>query len=355
MKIACIVGGTGSLAKALLKQLLHEQNFDRIRILSRGEHRQMEMQETMQGLPVDFLVGDCRDLERMCRATEGCHTVFHFAAMKSVDKAEYDPNEAVLTNITGTRNVLRACVRNKVAHAIFTSTDKAVAPVNLYGATKLVAEKLWIAGNIGNHKTKFSVCRYGNVLNSQGSVIEKWFAAARESRPIKVTNGSMTRFFITVERAAEFVKKCSEIMKGGEVFIPKMKSTTMWDLASVFQAMYGCEISNMEVRPGEKLHECLISDDETADVTELADYFIRWPDAKLFPFEVEGIAIKHGFTSYSAKRFTKEELREMIQCALALSQKSVVLITENGTTASSLSKNAPKQDLMLSSFNSFPM
>jgi len=352
MKVACLIGGSGTLGKALTEHILQTKSFDRIRILSRGEHRQIELQEKFSNDPVDFFIGDCRDLERMLRATQGCDTVFHLAAMKSVDKAEYDPWEAVQTNIIGTRNVLRSCVRNQVRHAIFTSTDKAVAPVNIYGASKLVAEKLWIAGNIGHHKTKFSACRYGNVVGSQGSVIEKWFSAAKSSKPIKITSGSMTRFFITVKRAAEFVHDCAEKMSGGEVFIPKMKSLEMWKLAQIFQKMYGCDISNMETRPGEKIHECLISEDELDLVTDIGHYYVRWPEKNLWPFEKVGFAIKDAFTSFTADRFNDEEIKEMIQCVLASSQKWEVLTTENGTTVNSLSKSAHNLDSAPSNFNS---
>ncbi len=271
MSIVLIVGGTGTLGKNCIPILLQNPQIERIRILSRGEHTQMEMHEALSEEArkrIDFFIGDCRDRERMLHASQGAHLVFHFAAMKSVDKAEYDPWEAVQTNIIGTKNVIEACLQNQVEKAIFTSTDKAVAPLNIYGASKLVAEKLFIQGNIGKSRTRFSVMRYGNVIGSNGSVLTKWKTKIEAGKKIEITDAEMTRFFISPKNAAKFVVDSSERATGGEVFIPKMKSCTMINLARALFTYLGVNKSPLDeadfvgIRPGEKMHEVLISSDE---------------------------------------------------------------------------------------------
>jgi len=315
--IVCIIGGTGTLAKALIPLLVKNPQISRIRVLSRGEHRQIEMMEEFQGLPIDYLVGDVRDAERIKRATEGCSVVFHFAAVKSVDAAEYNPWEAVLTNIVGTKNVIEACYANNVESALFTSTDKAVEPLNIYGASKLCAEKLFIQANIGKHKTKFAVCRYGNVLGSQGSVLTKWKRALEKGEKIKITDEAMTRFFITPQKAAELVNTCYYEMRGGEVFIPKMKSVTMINLARAFigKDFKLDQVEWMGIRPGEKLHEVLVAQSEASLTTDAGSKYIRWPELQLYPVQKHGDCIKKGFTSQSADRFTESELKELLSDA----------------------------------------
>lgn len=313
--IVLITGGTGTLSKHIIPLLLENPQIERIRIISRGEHRQMQMAEEMTSPKLDFFIGDIRDKERIIRATKDCHFVFHFAAMKSVNKAEYDPWEAIQTNIFGTKNVIEACIENKVQNAIFTSTDKAVAPLNLYGASKLCAEKIFIQANIGRHRTKFGVCRYGNVLASQGSVVERWSRCANGKLPI--THEEMTRFFISPKEAAQFVVDSSLEMKGSEIFIPKMKSATLINLARAF-----CSLQNKEfkmedadwigIRPGEKMHEVLVSEDEISMTTNTSRCFIRWPEHNLFPIQKRGVSISKDFTSYNAERFTQEELKDLL-------------------------------------------
>lgn len=321
---AIIFGGTGTLAKHVIPILLQNPQIERLRLLSRGEHAQTEMLEKMDSETrsrVDFFIGDIRDSERVLRASEGCDLAFHFAAMKSIDHAEYNSSEAVAINILGTQNVISAVQKNRVAKAIFTSTDKAVAPLNIYGATKLCAEKLFIAGNIGAHSSRFSVVRYGNVLASHGSVISKWKTRSREKKKLQLTHEEMTRFFILPDHAAKFVIDCSYQAHGAEVFVPKMKSCSMISLLKAFGDVMGekIDLSDVEwigVRPGEKMHEVLISEDEISLVTEHEGKYIRWPNANLFPVLRRGVAIEKGFTSYTAERFTHEELKEMIQCTL---------------------------------------
>lgn len=297
-----IIGGTGTLAQALVPLLLECYPDQRIRILSRGEHRQLEMWMNFRGAPIDYLVGDVRDYQRIMKATEGVETVFLFAAMKSVDKAEHDPREAVLTNVNGALNVVDACQRNGVSRVMFTSTDKAVCPINIYGATKLTAEKLIQQGNIGKHNTKFSVCRYGNVAGSQGSILDKF----KNEVEIEITDPKMTRFFISKQDAANFVLSSMHMMNGGEVFIPKMKST---DLGMLAEAM-GKPYKVIGERPGEKMDECLIAKEEVRFVTDIGDRYVRWPSHDLFPVKRWGLPVngREDYTSFNAERFTKEEL-----------------------------------------------
>jgi len=311
-----VTGGTGTLGKQLIPLLLKNRSklgISRIRVLSRGEHRQLECAKLLGTDYVDFLIGDVRDAERVEYACRDVKGVFHLAAFKSVDKAEYDPEECVKTNVNGTINVIKACIQNGVKKAMFTSSDKAVAPVNIYGASKLCAEKLWMQGNVGKHKTRFSACRYGNVLGSAGSVIEKW----REGPPYCLTVPNMTRFWITQAKAARFVLECYQDMIGGEIFIPKMKAARIIEvLSAVLNKGDSAPIDDVEqigIRPGEKLHEVLFTADEYINVTECAEYFIRWPSHKLYPFKVRGNKPEMNvLSSESCGKYTYGELREMI-------------------------------------------
>lgn len=311
-KPVLLVGGTGTLGENLTPILLQDSSVSRVRILSRGEHRQIELAERLNSDRVDWFIGDCRDLQRMDTAAQGCQAVFHLASIKSVDKAEYDPLEAIKTIIYGTQNVMEACKVNGVEQALFTSTDKAVDPHNLYGACKLVSEKLFIAGNIGSHNTRFSCVRYGNVLSSQGSVMAKWKRCVETGKPLEVMDGGMTRFFILPQEAALFVYRRWKEMKGAEVFIPKMKSTTLEELRLAFAPSHPYVVK--AVRPGEKIHECLVSKNEEMLTTDMGDHFIRWPSINLFPYTIRGAFGVKEFTSEIAERMTQEELKEMISC-----------------------------------------
>lgn len=334
--IVLIVGGTGTLAQAMIPLLLKNPQIERLRLLSRGEHAQTLLQEKLGDLKerVDFFVGDCRDEARIKKASEHCQQVFHFAAMKSIDKAEYDPWEAVQTNIQGTKNVIEACLKNQVEKAIFTSTDKAVSAINCYGATKLVAEKLWIQANIGKHRTRFSVGRFGNMLGSNGSVFHKWKRQLEQGKALSITHEEMTRFFLLPSEAAEFILRSIETMRGGEVFIPKMKSSSMLVLAKAFQEWFTKEQESLDLtsvdwmglRPGEKMDECLISPDEVDLITEEDTQFIRWPEMNLFAHQKRGEPLlmdpkfmkQKGFTSKLAERFTIEELKGMIEWQMSV-------------------------------------
>lgn len=307
-----VVGGTGSLGERLAPLLLEDSSVSRVRILSRGEHRQVELAEKLNSDRVDWFIGDCRDQERMVTASEGCQAVFHLASIKSVDKAEYDPSEAVKTIVDGTLNVIHACRVNKVDQALFTSTDKACEPLNIYGACKLVAEKLFIAGNVGSHSTRFSCVRYGNVLSSQGSVLAKWKRCLETRHNLEIMDQEMTRFFLLPKEAATFVYARFKDMKGGEVFIPKMKSTTLDELRRAFAPE--APFLRKPLRPGEKVHECLVSENEWAMTSDMGDYFIRWPLPPLFPLTLRGTFDPEPkkFTSENAERFTQDELKEMM-------------------------------------------
>jgi UDP-N-acetylglucosamine 4,6-dehydratase len=308
-----IIGGTGTLGSAILPVLLSDPRIERIRVLSRGEHKQVELASQLNNNRIDWLIGDVRDRDRIVLASEGCSQIYLFAAVKSVDKAEYDPMEAVLTNIMGAYNTIYAARLNKIQKVLLTSSDKASDPVNCYGATKLVAEKLFIQANIGRHWTRYSVVRFGNQLGSNGSVVQKWRAWHN-----LMTDPDMTRFWIHPKDAASFVYKCMTSMEGGELFIPKMKSTTMKDLWEV--VMGPQKYTVIGDRPGEKKHECLISPNETELVTDLEWCWVKWPSHHLFPVVKRGQKLengrklkKEGFTSLNADRFTFEEMKKLCQ------------------------------------------
>jgi len=312
VKPVLVTGGTGTLGQQLVPLLLSRRKrygISRIRILSCNEPNQVKMAQRLRGKPVDFMLGNVRDKERMLEATKDCRYVFHLAAIKGVDKLEYDPFEGVLTNIIGTQNVAKACQFNGVEKAILTSTDKAVAPLNFYGNTKACAERLWVQANVGSWETKFAALRYGNVFGSNGSAISKWNNGGR-----LVTDPTMTRFFISQVGAARLVLDALDNCKGGETFIPKMKSTTIGEL---FDVVVGGSAEVIGLRPGEKMHETLITQQEASLCTEYPEYYIRWPShIELFPCKRRGndIALEEwGYTSDTAERFTQKELRELCQ------------------------------------------
>ena len=302
-----VIGGTGTLAKSLIPLLLRDDRIQRIRILSRGEHAQSELREKYRGERMDFFIGDVRDRERILMASEGCDQVYHFAANKEVDTAEYNPFEAVLTNIIGTQNVIRAVRKNEIKKAIFTSSDKACEPINLYGATKLVAEKMFIQSNIGYHKSRYACVRYGNVLASQGSVVERWRQGVRS-----ITDPTMTRFFWSPDQAARFVMDAMFHMEGGEIFIPKMKATT---IQALFQVVVKGGLAQVTgERGGEKQHECLISRHEWDLVTDCGWCWIKWPSMKLFPVKRKGTPVESsslGYTSDLAVHMDDLQLEEL--------------------------------------------
>lgn len=270
-KSVFISGGTGTLGQELVKQLPNHRAI----IYSRDEYKQFVMRKTHpeggeKGLR--YFIGDIRDRERLSLALKGVDEVYHTAALKQIDTCEYNPTEAISTNVIGTQNVALACIENNVKKAIFISTDKAPAASTLYGATKLCAERLWIGfNNMGN--THFSAVRYGNVLGSRGSVIPKWKELAKQGRSLSVTHKDMTRFFWSIQEAASFIIDKMNIIQGGELFLPKMKAYKMIDIAKEISP----KIKITGIRGFEKLHETLLCEEETGKCYEMKDCFLVLP------------------------------------------------------------------------------
>lgn len=283
-----IIGGTGSLGKTILKELLtnYSQDLKGIRIFSRDELKQWELQNKLKeinphNIPVSFLIGDIRDYNRVKRAMEGVDIVYHTAAMKQVPACEYNPFEAVRTNVTGAENIINAAIDCNVKRVMNVSTDKAVYPVNIYGVSKAMAEKMFIHGNVyssGHKRTKFSCCRYGNVFGSRGSIIPL-FLEQIEKGKITITSDKMTRFWIRLEDVAKFIIERTVEMQGGEIFIPEMPSMHISHIAKYMIEYEGKEIPIEEIgiRKGEKLHECLITFEESKYMEKNEGYFTLYP------------------------------------------------------------------------------
>ncbi len=317
-KVILITGGTGSFGQKFVEIALREHNPKVIRIFSRGELLQQEMREKFNNDPkLRFFIGDVRDKERVYRAMNGVDIVVHAAALKQVPTCEYNPIEAVRTNIEGAINVVDTAIDNAVEKTIAISSDKAVHPVNLYGATKLVMERLFIQANVytGGQKTRFSCVRYGNVIGSRGSVVSLFLEQSKSGK-ITITDERMTRFWITIEQGVRFVIDCLDKMHGGEVFVPKIPSMKVTDLADVIAPEAEREITG--IRPGEKVHEILLTEEEAQHANEFNDYFIIEPE---FPFWKKsnlggGKLLPHGFRYTSDSNnwwLTKEELKGMLE------------------------------------------
>jgi UDP-N-acetylglucosamine 4,6-dehydratase len=276
-KVVLITGGTGSFGKKFTKILLAEKNPKKIIIFSRDELKQHEMRVAGYNDPrLRYFIGDVRDRERLTRAMHGVDIVVHAAALKQVPACEYNPMEAIKTNILGTSNVLEAALDAGVSKVLALSTDKAVSPANLYGGTKLVAEKLVIQSNAyaAGTATRYSCVRYGNVVGSRGSIVPL-FLKQRQTGVITVTDERMTRFWLSLEQGVHFVMNCIEQMEGGEVFVPKIPSTKVVDLARAIAPEARIEI--IGIRPGEKLHEDLLSEDEARHSIELEHMYVVQP------------------------------------------------------------------------------
>ena len=266
-----ITGGTGSLGSALTKKLL-ESNVETVRILSRDELKQSEMKSKFNDKRLRFLIGDIRDKERLVRAFEDIDIVFHAAALKQVPVAEYNPFEAVKTNVQGSQNIIDACLDNNVKIAIGIGTDKAVSPLNTYGATKLLMERIFVTANNyrGNRDVRFSCVRYGNVLGSRGSIVPVFKNQIETNKKITITDPNMTRFNITMNQALDLIFRATELGKGGEVFVPKLKSYKVGDMKDAMVELLDAkdETEIIDIRPGEKLHEMLINRDEIRSTFE---------------------------------------------------------------------------------------
>lgn len=275
-KVVLITGGTGSFGKKFVRKAL-ELEVKKIIVFSRDELKQYEMKQEFEDERLRFFIGDVRDKERLYRAFDGVDIVIHAAAMKHVDACEYNPFEAVKTNIHGAQNIIDAAIDKGVEKVIALSTDKACSPINLYGATKLASDKLFIAANayVGEKKTKFSVVRYGNVVGSRGSVVP-FFKKVRETGVLPVTDARMTRFWITLDKGVEFVIENLGRMHGGELFVPKIPSMNVMDLAKAIGPE--CEIKIVGIRPGEKLHEAMITEDDARHTIEFDDYYVIQPE-----------------------------------------------------------------------------
>lgn len=313
-----ITGGTGSFGKKFVEILLAEYNPAKVIVFSRDELKQHEMRVGGFDQPnLRYFIGDVRDIDRLRRAVHGVDIIVHAAALKQVPVCEYNPLEAIKTNILGTSNVVEAALDSSVKKVMALSTDKAVNPVNLYGATKLAAEKLTIQSNAyaGGRQSRFSCVRYGNVVGSRGSVVPV-FLRQREHGKLTITDKRMTRFWLSLNQGARFVIRCIEQMHGGEVFVPKLPSTTIVDLAKAIAP--DSELEVVGIRPGEKLHEVLISEDEARSTIEMDDMYVVQPSQELWfgmDWAEKGQALTDGFRYASDTNdewLDVEQIQEMV-------------------------------------------
>jgi len=297
-QVVLVTGGTGSFGKKFIEVLMREHNPRKLIVFSRDELKQHEMQAAgYNQANLRYFLGDVRDRERLVRAMHGVDIVVHAAALKQVPACEYNPMEAIKTNIIGTSNVVEAAMDAGVKKMMALSTDKAVNPVNLYGATKLAAEKLTVQSNAyaGGLATRFSCVRYGNVVGSRGSVVPV-FLKQRDFGTITITDDRMTRFWLSLEQGVGFVISCIEQMEGGEVFVPKLPSMKVIDLARAIAPQ--ATINVIGIRPGEKLHEVLISEDEARHTVELEKLFIVQPAEAIwfgYSWQEKGKLLENGF------------------------------------------------------------
>ncbi len=313
-----ITGGTGSLGQSLTKRLL-KHGVDTIRILSRNECKQVEMENRFNDSRLRFFLGDVRDEERLVRATEDIDIVFHTAALKHVPVTEYNPFEAVKTNVYGTQNVIDACLKNNVKQALAIGTDKAVSPFNTYGATKLLMERLFISANQykGTHKTKFMCVRYGNVLGSRGSVVSVFMKQIANNKKITITDPIMTRFTITMNQALEIIFRALKNGNGGEVFVPKLEAYRLGDLKDAIVELSNAKNDTeiISVRVGEKFHELLISVDELRNTFETEEDYVLIDKINNFANVNKNMKIsqlKSAYSSDKVKILSKNELKSML-------------------------------------------
>jgi UDP-N-acetylglucosamine 4,6-dehydratase (inverting) len=320
-KVILITGGTGSFGKRFARKILEDFNPKKVIIYSRDEYKQYWMQqEFKKHLPkLRFFIGDVRDRNRLYRAFDGVDIVIHTAALKHVPLMEYNPIEAVKTNIHGAENVIDAAIDRGVEKVIALSTDKAVNPVNLYGATKLVSDKLFISANsyTGGKKTSFSVVRYGNVAGSRGSVIPLFMRLVKEGKKeLPITDVRMTRFWITLDEGIDLVLKAIEESRGGEIFVAKIPSFKIVDLAKAICP--DCKLKVIGIRPGEKLHEVLITEEDSRSTYDYGNYYIIYPQLAWWKQKIKegGKKVPEGFRYSSDKNdwwLSVEELREKIK------------------------------------------
>jgi len=310
-----ITGGTGSFGKAFVTRML-SSNVRRIAIFSRDELKQLEMKKLFKDERLRFFLGDIRDVSRLDIALHDVDYVVHAAALKQVDTGEYNPMEFVKTNVMGSQNVIDACVRNCVKKVVALSTDKASSPINLYGATKLTADKLFSAANnySSSYGTNFSVVRYGNVIGSRGSVVPFFKKLAFENKPLPITDSRMTRFWITLEQAIEFVLESFELMQGGELYVPRIPSMKVLDLAKAIKEDFSYD--EIGIRPGEKLHEEMISPDDSRRTIQLEGRYVVSPIYAEWGYvQPRGQSVPDGFTYRSDTNdlwLSAEQIRRLI-------------------------------------------
>lgn len=313
-----ITGGTGSFGKKFVEIMLADHRPKRLIVFSRDELKQHDMRQRFPdgpGSPMRYFLGDVRDGERLRRAFVDVDVVIHAAALKQVPACEYNPFEAIQTNVIGAKNVIDAAIDRNVQKVLAISTDKAVNPVNLYGASKLCAEKLFVHGNFysGGEGTKFSCSRYGNVIGSRGSVIPVFLEQAKSGR-ITITDRRMTRFWLTLEQGVRFVIQCLDKMSGGEIFVPRIPSLGIMDLAATLAP--NAEIDYVGIRPGEKLHEVLVSEDEARHTLEMPDMFVIYPHyVRANGKWTEGTPLQDNFrytSDSNAQWLSSEELEKLI-------------------------------------------
>jgi len=317
-----ITGGTGSLGIALTKRLL-DLGAETIRILSRNESKQLVMESEIASDRVRFLIGDVRDLPRLEKALQGVDIVFHAAALKHVPVVEYNPFEAIKTNILGTQNIIDACLKENVETVIGVGTDKAVSPLSTYGATKLLMEKLFTTAqnyiDKKRYRTNFLALRYGNVLGSSGSVIPKFIQQIKSKEKITITNLNMTRFSLTMDEALDFILESISLGKGSEVFIPKLKAYSIEVLKeSLFELLENTGEQIISSRPGEKMHEILVNSDEINYVWELDKKYILFDSSKSeeqikknYP-GIKKTELSDTYSSNTVEKITKDELKKII-------------------------------------------
>ena len=318
-----ITGGTGSLGQSLTKRLL-ATNVDTVRILSRNESKQVNMESEFNDKRLRFLIGDVRDFERLKTAFEDIDIVYHAAALKHVPVIEYNPFEAIKTNVQGSQNVIDASLSQDVEKVICIGTDKAVSPLNTYGATKLLMEKLFVSANNflneTRHRTKFLALRYGNVVGSSGSVIPKFIRMIKEGRKITITDSEMTRFSITMDQALDFILDCTINGNASEIYIPKLKSYSILDVKDALFEIFGkTDFEEIGIRPGEKLHETLINSEEIRNSWDLVSKFMISNPSKnndeiidTYEGKITKINDMIEYSSQLAVRHTKDELIEII-------------------------------------------
>ena len=294
-----VTGGTGSFGKAFLRYVLDHEDPRRVVVFSRDELKQHEVRRLFDDDPrLRWFIGDIRDRARLTRAMHGVDHVVHAAALKQVDTAEYNPFEYVQTNVNGSQNVIEAAIDAGVDKVVALSTDKASSPINLYGATKLCADRMFVSGNhyAAHHRTRFSVVRYGNVMGSRGSVIPVFRELAARGQSLPITDLRMTRFWITLPQAVQFVVDSFETMRGGEIYVPRIPSMRVVDLAEAVAP--GAETHEIGIRPGEKLHEEMIAPDDSRRTLLLGDRYVIMPYVAGWGYEppADGVPMEDGFT-----------------------------------------------------------